>query len=206
MERIAPWRAADALFSVRATPLDGDPTRLAIDVAIVPKRRIEPILTMIRPLDPVRVRLSAKGTDGGPVFDVTIGEDADRRLHKARRRTGFVLAGVSAGLLAAAAGLWLGWSLLSDAIADLDQAIAQRKAALMQARRLSDGGGPEASLKKLRAAQPYAARIVDTLAATLPDSTFLTELTIAKDRLHIVGISRDPNWCRRWNNPAPSPR
>jgi len=71
---------------------------------------------------------------------------------------------------------------------DLQRRIAQRRAAL------SFNQGPssaEALLAKRKQTSPSSVMVLEEMSRVLPDSTYVTELRIERDKLQVVGLTQD---------------
>lgn len=188
IERISPWRPADVYYSVLRKPVENDATRFAIEVGIIPKRIVDPIVGMLRPLC-ARLQLVARGAGDEEDLIIPIGFAQDTRHRRIFRPIVATVAGV--GLAATA---WIAvtqWQLGSiDAeMLDLDRQIATRKVALAAKRGNGATSVGDAILAR-RASQPYLVELVDALSQALPDHAHLLGLHFEKETIRISGISR----------------
>lgn len=194
IERITPWRVADAHYHIIERPMPGDATRIAVTVAVVPKRVLSRWLAPLEALKPRAIRLRTAGTADGADIVMPLGGDRSQRIDGLQRA---VTIGLAVGAVVAV-GLvgWLQWeaALVQSDIDDQDQVLSERKSVLVRAtRRDRPDGDAEAKLRQLRDGRPSAAEIIDALSEAVPDSAHLTTLAIDKDHVAISGISTDPS-------------
>lgn len=192
IERVTPWRVGDTHYRILDRPIADDPNRLAIAVAVLPRRLVAPTLAAIEPLHPKGVRLrGVDDADGSSAIALGGGRP---RIAAALR------SGVPWGLAALAivvAGLVgvLQWQAaqVRDDIDEQDRVLEGRKAVLARERRAADPGGEAAAkLRTLKAGRPAAVAVIDALSAALPDSAHLTALSIDGDHVTVAGISSAP--------------
>lgn len=193
IERVTPWRVGDAHYRILDRPLPEDPGRLAVAVAVVPKRLVAEPLAALAPLHLRAIRLRCAG-DAAGAHAIPIGGGRPRLV--GRLRTG-ILRGL-AGLAVAVVGLvsFCEWqaSLVRDDIDAQDAVLAERKAVIARARRGGDvGSAAAARLRALRESRKPSVAVLDALAAALPDSAHLTALSIDGDRLTVAGLSTAPS-------------
>ena len=193
IERITPWRVADAHYRILDRPLPDDPARLAVAVAVVPKRLVAEPLAALQPLHLRAVRLRCAGDVAG-AHAIPVG--GGRPQFAARLRTGVVwgLAALALAVVGSVAVCEWQASLVRDDIDAQDAVLAQRKAVIARARRGGDAGSEAAAgLRALRDGRKPAVAVLDALAAALPDSAHLSALSIEADRLTVAGLSTAPS-------------
>ncbi len=194
IERITPWRVADAHYHIIERPMPGDAARIAVAVAVVPKRVLTRWLTPLEALKPKVIRLRAAGAVDGVDVVMPLGGNRSQRIDRLRRA---VSIGLSVGAVATAGCVgWLQWeaALVQSDIDDQDQVLSERKSVLARAlKRDRPDGDAETKLRQLRDGRPSAAEIVDALSEAVPDTAHLTTLAIDKDHVAISGISTDPS-------------
>lgn len=194
IERITPWRVADAHYHIIERPMPGDATRIAVAVAVVPKRVLVRWLAPLEALKPQAIRLRAAGASDGTEVLMPLGGNRSQRINRLRRAISIGLS-VGAVVMVGLVG-WLQWeaALVQSDIDDQDQVLSERKSVLARAtRRDRPDGDAEAKLRLLRDGRPSAAEIIDALSQAVPDTAHLTTLSIDKDRVAISGISTDPS-------------
>ena len=194
IERITPWRVADAHYHIIERPMPGDATRIAVAVAVVPKRVLSRWLAPLEALKPQAIRLRTAGTPGGAEIVMPMGGNRSQRVDRLRRAVSIGLsvgAVVTAGLVG-----WLQWeaALVQSDLDDQDQVLSERKSVLARTmRRDRPEGDAETKLRQLRDGRPSAVQIIDALSEAVPDTAHLTMLSIDKDHVAISGISTDPS-------------
>ncbi|MCK9917164.1 PilN domain-containing protein [Microbacteriaceae bacterium K1510] len=187
IERISPWRMGDVYYKIITCPLPDDPSRLAVDVAVVAKRFVAGTTSALERLGIAQVRLVARGEDETIV--IPIGAPENERRNRLRK---YVKAGLAIVVLAITSWIAItGWQAdaIEEEIAGLNRQISTRKAALNAAKRAGQESDAAAKLHALRAAQAPTVEVIDLLSVTLPDHAYLTMLEIEKSRLRISGIS-----------------
>ncbi len=192
IERITPWRVADAHYHVIERPLPGDATRIGVAVAVVPKRVLSRWLAPLEALKPQAVRLRCAAADGADVV-MLLGGNRSQRVERLRRSVAIGLS-VGAVVMIGLVG-WLQWeaALIQSDIDDQDQVLSERKSVLARTmRRDRPEGDAETKLRQLRAGRPSAVEIIDALSDAVPDTAHLTTMSIDKDNVAISGVSKDP--------------
>ena len=188
IDRITPWRVSDVHYRILQAPLPGDATRLSVEIGVVPKRLVGSTLALLAPLRPKAMRLVRPGPSG---FVLPLGRGEAERRASLRRPIGAAVLMVAAGLALATGWAW--WSA-GDVQAEIDaqdQVISDRKAVLAAAQRRDRAGTEaDAALRRLRAAHPRAVDTIEAISAALPDSAYLTDLSIGADGVRVSGISR----------------
>ncbi len=189
IERVTPWRVGDTHYRILDRPMPDDPSRLAVAVAVMPRRLVAPALAAVAQLHPKEVRLRSVD-DAGGASAIALG--GGRPLVAAALGRG-VRWGLGA-LVLAVLGLVgvLQWQA-ADVRADIDEQVGVldgRKAVLARERRAADPGGEAAAkLRVLKAARPSAVAVIDALSSALPDSAHLTALSIDGDHVTVAGVS-----------------
>ena len=193
IERITPWRVGDTHYRILVSPVADDPTRIAVGVALVPKRLVARALAGLDPLHPRSLRLRSAADPAG-AGAISLGGARPKLAASLRRGVIWGLAG-SALLVAGILG-YLQWQagLVRADIDDQDRVLAERRAVLARVRRGADPGGEAAvRLRALRDGRPLAVAVIDALSAAVPDSAHLTALAIDGDRVTVSGVSGDPS-------------
>jgi general secretion pathway protein L len=193
VDRLTPWSVHDAVFGW-SQPTNTANDRIEVIFAATSKLKIQPLLQFAHALDigAVTVFATASAHEGTParikLFDKTL-RSAIGRTVDVPRILRIVL--LSAGLAAAASLLvaaYLGSSLQSEQ-QELQRRISQRRAAL----RLDPnaGGSGLSLLAKRKQATPSSVMVLEAVTRVLPDTTYVTELRIEGDKIHVVGMTQD---------------
>jgi general secretion pathway protein L len=177
IDRLTPWRSSDAVFGWGA-PDKLDDKRIGVTVAATTRASLAPITEALARSAAARINvLSQRG-------------GAELRLRRWRR---MLIGGVAltciASAGAAAAAIIVGGALEAEE-QTLRQDVATRRAALV------GGRGSEAeqalvALDERKHATPPDVIVIETLAKTLPDTAYLSQMRIENDKLQIDGLALD---------------
>jgi general secretion pathway protein L len=193
VDRLTPWSVHDAIFGW-SQPTSTANDRIGVTFAATSKLKIQPLLQFVNALDVgfVTVSATASAGEGTPakikLFDKSLRSAIGRTVDVPRVLRVVLLA---AGLAAAASLLvaaYLGNSLQSEQ-QELQRRISQRRAAL----RLDPnaGGSGLGQLAKRKQATPSSVMVLEAVTKVLPDTTYVTELRIEGDKIHVVGMTQD---------------
>jgi len=191
VDRLTPWSINDAVFGWGSpTPAAND--RIEVTFAATSREKVGPVLRFAELVDAASVAISApaQADASAPVklleqpLRSVIGAAVD--VPRLLRITLLTAA------LAAAASLlinaYLGGSLQSE-LGDLQQRIAQRRAALrLGANGSSAGLGLLAQRKQ---GTPSSVMVLEAISRALPDTTYVTELRIEGDKIQVIGMTQD---------------
>jgi general secretion pathway protein L len=189
LETHFPWRADDVLHSIRVEKrTDGT---LDVTVWATARSAIAPALAAAHACHASEIRVIGYGNeDDAPAGGIVaaVGSKNQSRLNRTRQIARYAVI----TLFVVAAGV-VGWTVfaswsLSNDIAALDLEIADRRAIL---KRIAEGvgGGQSHGLEAKKNLAPVAVVVLDELSVLLPDSTYLTELSLDAGRLRITGVS-----------------
>jgi general secretion pathway protein L len=193
VDRLTPWSAHDAIFGW-SEPTDTANDRIEVIFAATSKFKIQPLMQFADALDigSLTVFATTSARDGTParikLFDKSLRSAIGRTVDVPRILRVVLL---SAGLAAAASLLvaaYLGSSLQTEQ-QELQRRISQRRAAL----RLDPnaGGSGLNLLAKRKQATPSSVMVLEAVTRVLPDTTYVTELRIEGDKIHVVGMTQD---------------
>lgn len=192
IDRVTPWRVADVHYRTMQAPVPGDPTRLSVEIGVVPKRLVQSIVDGLLPLSPRHIRLIAQHPSCATEFAIPVSDRSSERTGQLRPWIAAGVAAIGLGLVAAIGGAWWESGIVRAEIADQNQVIEQRNQVLAAAiRRDQAGAAAEGALRALRASRPKVFDLIDALSAALPDSAYLTDLTMQKDQIQITGVTRN---------------
>jgi general secretion pathway protein L len=192
IDRLTPWAASDAVFSWSA-PVETAADRIHLTVIATPKAKVTPFVSLAEAWGAGSVALYASQdgesatADEIKVFEKHMRGSLD--VVRVRRILSIVLlaAAIAAALFFVAADV-IGGRLESEQ-QQLSRRITERRALM----RLSSGSSDSAQTILARRKQntPSSVLVLEALSEILPDSTYVTELRIEKDKLQIVGITQD---------------
>jgi general secretion pathway protein L len=188
MDRLTPF-AADAVFwTWRVAGRDRAKGSLVAQLSVLPKRTLEPILQGLAAAGLRPAWLEAPGADGA-VRRIGLASPAIRTR---KRRSGVAVAGYACAGLAVIACV-LPFVQQARALAATDariEALRPRVAAVEAMRQqlaASSGGADVMASESARTGNALAA--LASVTQTLPDDTYLTELTLRARKLTITGRS-----------------
>ena len=189
MDRLTPFTADDVFFAHRVTGRDRGAGVVRIELALVPRIWVRPVLDRLSLCGIVPAKLEATGP-GARRYRIPIVQDDPE--HQARRRLAWRI-GLAACMTAAIAVVAIPVVRQSLALADVEERIAELKPRVDQAAMLrqriaagSAGSGKIAAARQ-QAGEPLT--ILGVLTDTLPDDTYLTSLTLRQRHLVIEGHS-----------------
>lgn len=191
IERVTPWRAADAYFAVSTSPMDGKPPKVAVTLHAVARRLIDQAISTARELKPARLRLLLP-TQSGERAIVPVEDDANKQRATIRKVLQIAVVSALAVLIARLVFFPTQIASVESQTADLESAIADQEAALSELRGGSGHFGA-ADIIALRELHPRVVEILENLSAALPDADYLTSMQLSKDGLHVSGISDNPS-------------
>lgn len=190
LDRLVPWRPADVLYAAETSaPSDG---RITVTVAATSRRALSAPLAIAALCRAKSVAVvAADDTAGARAIPVALGDGDERTWRHARTAAAGILAALA--LLAAADAIWstVRWYDLTDRIAEIDAATADRRALLRSA---ADAAGrptgPPTTLDQLKRQTPIAVVVIESLSRVLPDDAYLTDLRLEDGRVRMIGVSR----------------
>lgn len=190
IDRLTPWSAANASFGWSA-PIETTSGRMTVTVAATGRKMLEPLGDLLSGLGAASIRFCVASPEaGGPPIVVSDQKTrATREIRTARR----VLLGVLLGLggLAAASilALIVVGSDLEARQTEIEGQIDTIRASLRA--RHDPSSEPVAALQRRKYDTPSSVLVLDALAATLPDHTFLSELRVQDGKVQIIGMTKD---------------
>jgi general secretion pathway protein L len=195
LERVAPWRADDVLYTYRAAQAEGSQDRVVVTVIATARSIHAHVLDALRALRPGEIRLLCRDEQFGDeavAIPIDHGASAAARQIRLRRR---VSAAMSLLLLCVlGGGGYLGWEWYradTEAVA-IAKAVNEQRQRLVAARPAATQTDQDLkAMVERRWTTPYAVLALDALAKALPDNTWLTELRLSEGRLRMTGISQD---------------
>jgi general secretion pathway protein L len=196
IERLSPWPADQVVYGFDASTSEGDAEALDARVVMASRATIEAARSELAALGVTADRIVACEAGRVGVAPVALWSRFDsgsgRGLERARRRVAAAVIAtvlVSAGVTA--------WSLLSASAIRAESEDAAESTAALQRRLQPTRAAPSASLPPperawaLKETTPAGVLVLDALSQALPDSAYLTELTLQKSTVRIVGLTSD---------------
>lgn len=189
VESIAPWPLEQSLHGQRITPVADDPSRVAVDVAIVSRALVDGIAGQLAAAG-TTVKAASLQLASGERLPLDVG--GREEVVDAGRKVVMIGAAFAAAAAAVSAiGMLFVWS-----------AIAGLQGARTETARLSAslGTAESAGLSKVAAAnllherrrqRPPAIAVIDELSAVLPQTVWLVALSLEDSKLEIRGQGRD---------------
>ncbi len=192
IDRLTPWTAANAAFGWHRSAEAGQ-ERIVVTLAATSRALIAPLVNAAASLgaDLVTVSVSLRESlpGSGPIniFEQKIAHQAGQA--RIRRALVWLLAGAFGLAAASLAANSIAGSIYEARRDDLTSRISERRAAMLHDHDLASDAVLE--LEKRKHSAPSSAIVLEALSRVLPDSTYLTELRIAGDKVQIVGVSTD---------------
>jgi len=190
LERLMPWNHAEMAYGWSA-PTPAAEGRLNVTVAGTSHDRIDPLLRAVADAGARSTRLFVLPPEPGARPIPLLADTGASSVIKERVRRALLWTfAASAASCLLMAGLWVAVGLpLRDEQAHLLQEIKQHRAATGGLGRL-DARSETAAFAR-RDGAPYAVLVLEELAKLLPDQTYIKDLRIDGDTLHISGQSDD---------------
>ena len=184
IERRTPFRLEDVLWRHEVLRRDAGTRRLLIDLVLVPRRIVDPLLVELKRLGLACTRIE---TADGVALPLRTGRTIGRRARMVV--TALVLVGT--GL--AATGLLLPLSRQTRLAVQLETRAAAASVAAEQVvtlrNELHDAAAEEARLFRLKERRPAAVVVIDALSRLLPDDTWLLQLQMNDGEVALSGFS-----------------
>jgi general secretion pathway protein L len=193
LERLSPWPVDQVAYGFDATA--GGTDQDALDARLV--------MTSRATVEAARAELSAFGITADRIVAPAAGErpavtlwsrseaGSERGLERVRGMIGAAVLATAAVSVASSA-----WLVVSaNDIREESDAIAARTAVLQRQLQPKGGGAPSTALDPAERAwasketSPSGVMVVEALSRALPDSAYVTELSLQKSTLRIVGLT-----------------
>ena len=188
LERLTPWRPERVLYGYRISE-ESEGGTLAVELFATSK---DVVAAPLQALGALGLSPTAIGLDDGPA-SVPLAINLLRDAPKAARVDSRRLVGrVALASFALTGVLWLASSMWASSADDAAQIAGTR---LLKARRLlkiatmGDVGERERALIEAKTTERSIVVLVDKLASAIPADTYLKELSIAPDKVRLVGIT-----------------
>ncbi|WGS18097.1 MULTISPECIES: PilN domain-containing protein [unclassified Bradyrhizobium] len=191
VDRLTPWSVSDAVFGWGAPTLAAN-DRIEVSFAATSREKVAPVLQFAETVDAasVAILVPALGDTSTPIklMDRPLRSVIGAAVNVPRLLRVLLLSTALAAAASLLINAYLGGSLQSE-LGDLQQRIAQRRAAL----RLGANGSASGLglLAKRKQSTPSSVMVLEAISRALPDSTYVTELRIEGDKIQIVGMTQD---------------
>ncbi|BAM87606.1 putative general secretion pathway protein L [Bradyrhizobium oligotrophicum S58] len=200
LDRLTPWTANEALFGC-TPPVDMSGERIGTTVIAAPKTQLDPLIRAAESWRAGSIVLFAAPDSASTKVDGELAVTTGTRLTEQHLRGSLDVGRIGRGLAAllVAAIVTAALSIATTSIMGgkleeqqslLSRRISERRAAL----RLDLNGAEKSALSDLmrrKQEAPANVLLLEALSAILPDNTYVTELRIEKDKLHIAGMTQD---------------
>jgi general secretion pathway protein L len=197
IERLSPWRPAQAVYGFDGKPSQAEPESLDVRVVIASRASIDAICDELTAsgLSPGRIAVRADATKKTPLVTLWMRATSkpQGKLQRLPRLIGAGLAAVV--LLSAAVSCWAIYS--AGSIRAEQEEVSTRAHALQRqgqaSRKLQDLASlsPAERAWALKETSPAAVLILEALTQALPDGAHLTELHLENTTLRIIGLAAD---------------
>jgi general secretion pathway protein L len=190
--QLSPWQEGQAVYGFDVEPSPEDAAILEVRVLIAARAIIEEARAELAAigLEPDRIVGCAAGSPVSLWSRALGGSEAPARLRR-------VIGGAIAALILSTA-LTCGWAMASAAAAarESEQVMEQANALKRQMRgrrtpQALASLAPSERAWRLKEISPSALILLEALSRALPDSAYLTELTLDRAALRIVGLTTD---------------
>ena len=194
IERLSPWPVDQVVFGFDASASPGDPNTLDARVSMTSRSNVEAARGELAALGVAADRIVAREEDGAGA-PITLWSRLDngsgRGLERARRMVGLAVLSAIGGSVILSAGLLASASAISSA----SEAAAARTATLQRqlepARAAGAVADPAQRAWILKETAPSGVIVVEVLSRALPDTAYVTELSLQKSTVRIVGLTSD---------------
>jgi general secretion pathway protein L len=197
IERLSPWPIDQVVYGFDASASPADPQTLDARVLMTSRAQVEAARGALAALGVAADRIVAHEQGGAGAPPVTLWSRLEhgsgRGLERTRRAivvAVLAVIGVSVGLSA--------WSLFSaSGLRAESEEVAARTAALQRQLQPSRAAAPSTSLDPaerawiLKQTAPAGMMVLETLSRALPDTAYVTELSLQKAMVRIVGLASD---------------
>lgn len=193
LDRLSPWPAAQTVFGFKARPRP-DQASLAVTVLVAARARIEEAQAALSALalraDQIIARLP--GDDGDSAVLWSRVADAPRAgALEPRRLIAYGLAVYAAAAFGLSIWLAASASALHDAADDASAKVLRLQRQAQAGRGLTSPASLPPADYALYAKEtaPASLLLIEALSSAIPESAYLTELTIDGGKLHLVGLA-----------------
>jgi general secretion pathway protein L len=190
-ERLVPFKRPDVYYSYRIVARDKSAQLLRLELLVLPRADVARVA---RSLDGFGLRLAdvelAEGPAGPVVASIPI--ESDKRGgtgSTAKISTGLAATALTLALLCLAIPFWRASASIASLTAQVADARRQADAAAGVQREIDSTRQERQYLLGRKRTSSTVTEILAKLTNLLPDDAYLTELSVAGDRLHLVGAA-----------------
>jgi len=192
LERVTPWRAGDTYYGFVTSPVVGAPDKLSVEIAVIARALVDPIVDLIIKSAPRRIILTQAANAASPVFiEVPAASAGARRRIRAQR---WISVAIAAYLVVTIALIgFASWyqSMLDDRLETIDRNLASQRALMVTAESRGPSGAIMTTPDLLRTKSPPVVTLIDILSNVLPDHAYLNDLHVEAGRIRLAGVSHD---------------
>jgi len=196
IDRLTPWNAADTAFGW-STPVEVDGDRMVITIAATALALIRPYVQAIADIGvhSISVFTTLPGAGSGAV-PIKVWEERGQGVKELGRIRQALVSILAAASITAGVALGASAILRTSLTAQQDELarqIAGARAAAGVARYTAVGSNAAAQrmLEDRKHNAPSTVLVLETLSKILPDHTYVTELRVEGNKLHLTGITHD---------------
>jgi len=195
IDRLSPWPADQVVYGFDTTARAGDADTLDTRVLMTSRAAVEAAQRALAAHGVAVDRIVAQGAGSADASPVTLWLRLDSEAGRGGDRPRRMIAAAVLATVLVSAGL-TAWLLASaSAIPAESEDLAERAAALQRRLAPAKAAAPTLPLPErawaLKEAAPASVMILDALSQALPDNAYLTELTLQKSSLRVVGLASD---------------
>lgn len=188
MDRLTPFTAAQVYYDAAVLERQPESRRLRIELTVLPRAAVEPLLTQLRqqglPPDALEVAGGRPGLNLLPPEQIPT-----RELWSQRRRMAVMLASLLLVAAAVALPIWQQRTLVLEAITRVNQAKKTAHQALALRDQLDKTLESSRMLARKKQSVPARVDLLRELTMILPDDTWLERLQIKGDNVQLIGQS-----------------
>jgi general secretion pathway protein L len=197
IERLSPWPIDQVVFGFDASPSPADPQTLDARVLMTSRTKIEEARAALAAMGVAADRIVAHEPGGANVPPVTLWSRFDTNSGRGLERTRRMIVMAVLAVIGVSVGLSAWWLFSARALLAESEDVAARTATLQRQLQPSRPATLSASLDPterawiLKQTTPAGMMVLEALSRALPDNAYITELSLQKSIVRIVGLSSD---------------
>lgn len=193
IDLLSPWPSAQALFGFDAEVCRQDAALLDVRVAMISRARVEAMRGELTALGVEVDQVTAREPNAGDNPPIVLWSRFEREPGTESGRRPIIMAVLA--LLAVSLGL-SAWALASAAAVNTaSDEVAERSAQVQRQFELGHTGNAALSPSEVawneKANSPAAVLILEALSRGFPDTAYITELSLQKSTLRLIGLTTD---------------